>query len=116
VFVCDDSHIFVLLGGGRGVGGFYIECECVCVCACTCACMCVCFYFVGVCVCVCICEWVCVRERVCASVCVYVLVCACLSLCVVGVGVSCVRGAHVVAVFAVRSSVLQCVAVCCSVM
>ena len=48
--------------------------------------------------------------------CVYVLVCACLSLCVVGVGVSCVRGAHVVAVFAVRSSVLKCVAVCCSVM
>jgi len=65
-------------------------------------------------VCVCVCVSVCVCLYVC--VCVCVLVCACLSVCVVGVGVSCVRGAHVFAVFAVRSSVLQCVTVCCSVL
>ena len=76
---------------------WYVSCVRVCVCVCVCAC---------VCVCVCVCA----RARVC--------LCACVCMCVYDYDdhIMILYGCKCDAEFLECCSVLQCVAVCCSVL
>jgi len=86
-------------------------CVCVCVCVYVCVCVCVC-----VCACVCVCVCVCVRLCVCTDVRAYV--CICTHLCVYESVYAHIRAYHSCTAKRGRNTlgVMQCVAVCCSVL